>query len=191
MLKTGYFFGRLLFYCVLFVCMQFSSGCAASQQKNVRASTQPSDDWQMYEDCGYEGCEPMVDFLKGPDITFKAEFDEGRNSSFFIIRLNIISLHEKSLQFYPPNVYVILPSGDKLTPKVFTCSNTIWDLSYLRTQPSLLAARSLSQNDCILLFFDHPFRTVESGLVLNVEDAIVSYGKSIGVPLIKFKKKTI
>lgn len=176
---------------VLAVYIIFQSyGCAVSQ-KEIRAfmsdkTGKPG--WQMVEKCGYQGCNPVVDFLTSKDMTIRIECDnDWKTKKYFIIRTFFDSI-SKQVEYNPSTVTVKFKNGTVLKPKAFTCSFTEWDLNYLRSQPSLQEQVSVSKDSCYLLFFDHPALAKGEEIEMNMNNALSSNGKSLDIPLVYFKK---
>jgi hypothetical protein len=162
--------------------------CSASQ-KEIRAYIEPNPHWKIIEVCGYEHCDPMIDILKGKDVAFRVEFDRGNDGEFFIIQTIFTSVNNQ-FEFNPSNVMVKFKNEEILKPKGFTCSRTIWDLQYLRSNTSLRGPIPIKEGDCFVLFFDRPIPQVqvEEELVMNLGEALLENDRSIGVPLIHFRK---
>jgi len=114
------------------------------------------------------------------------EFEMGTEKQFFGILILFGSVKNK-YEFNPSNVMVHF-NAETLKAKGFTCSNTIWDRHYLRSNPPLQGSMPIQEGDCFLLFFDLPVRQVEEQFVMNIDEALTANAKSIGVPLIHFRK---
>lgn len=175
-------------YCLLISISFFSfgTGCAA-RQKEIRAYIEENPIWKMVENCGYENCLPMVDFLTGKDISTRLEFFKDQRNQFFVVHTEFTTVQDK-FEFNPSAVKIKLSNGETLKPKGFTCSQTVFDLHYLRSNPSLQGPMHVREGDCFLLFFDRPVPQVEEELVMNIDEALTANGRSIDVPLIYFRK---
>ncbi len=177
----------------LFVSLFFSSivllqGCSLPvRQKDFRAYADDSSTWKMVEHCGYENCEPIVDFLTSEDLAIRLEFDnDDRTQHFFGIRTSFVPISAQ-YEFNPSTITVKLKNGEVLKPRAFTCAYTIWDLNYLRTTQSLQGSLPVKLNTCYLLFFDHEQLSFTDDADMSINDAITSNGVSLGIPLIHFR----
>lgn len=182
-------FSKHYFFIFITCLVSFSLSCSGPQ-KELRAYIEPNPHWKMVEACGYEGCRPMVDFLKGKDVTFRVEFDRDNEKQFFIVQTMFTSVSNE-FEFNPSNITIMLKNEETLRPKVFTCSHTIWDLHYLRSNSPLQGPVSIKELDCFLLFFDHPAPEVGEELMMNINEALTENGRSIGIPLIHFRKNIV
>ena len=159
-------------------------GCT-THQNEIRAYAVGNLNWKMVEGCGYENCDPMVDYLTGDDTTIRLEFDKMQH--FFVIRITFISNVNRPIVFDPKNLKIMLKDEGILKPRVFSCSYTMWDLDYLRISPSLQNPVNV-KNDCFLLFFDHPGLSLDEEVIMDINSALSSSGKQLVVPLIYFRK---
>jgi len=172
---------------ILLVGFSFFALSCSPVQKEIRAYTDQNPDWKMVENCGYERCYPMVDFLTGQDIALEVIFDENKKQQFFIIRTTFTSVNIQ-FQFNTSNVVVTTENRERLKPKGFTCSYTIANLRYLRSKPFLQGEIPVKPGDCYLLFFDHPAPPKDEELTMDMNEALTANGKPIGMPLIRFRK---
>ncbi|MBI5197067.1 MAG: hypothetical protein HZA19_00495 [Nitrospirae bacterium] len=166
--------------------------------KEIRAYIDRNPNWKIVENCGYENCQPMVDFLTGENITAKIEFFKDNKNLFFDILLNFTNVNE-TFEFNTESIFVRLGNGMNLNPKVFRCGKTKEEIDYLlqpahserdllRLKPSLQGSISIMNLDCFRLFFDYPPPSIEEEIVMNINSALTLKGKPIEVPLIHFRK---
>lgn len=104
-------------FCLLVL---ISSGCARTPQvPESIASIGPSKKWKIEENCGYEGCYPLVDFLKGEGISIRFDLTNTkihRYQSTFSIQLTFLIPIEKNCTYNPPNTQLIYGGRNQIFP---------------------------------------------------------------------------
>ncbi|MBI4825122.1 MAG: hypothetical protein HY807_01680 [Nitrospirae bacterium] len=171
---------------LLFIAML--SGCIRRDHIISRPIINFNPNWTMVEECGYEGCLPMVDFLTSKDMKIRIQsFNHMENIGLFLVTVDFFSKNNSEFSFNHSDVIVKLGDGTVLKPKGFTCSYTRWDLEYLRSAPPLSGSIPISENNCFLLFFDYPSPSVEEEFEMNL-DGLKRNGEAVEVPTVYFKK---
>ena len=166
-------------------------GCAKDHVVS-RPTIENNPNWEMVENCGYEGCTPMVDFLSAKDIRIRIEsFNHLLRPNLFVLRVMFVGtdydeLKSDQYKFNTSDTSMTLMDGTILTPKVFTCSHTIWDKNYLQSTPSMKGRIRLSDNNCFLLYFDSPPPTVNEEFTMAI-NGLTKSGQHVDIPDITFK----
>jgi hypothetical protein len=160
-------------------------GCKIPQ-KEIRAYIDFNPHWKMIENCGYQGCYPMLDFLTGKEATIIFEFD--KNKPYSVIKITFLSLSDKQIIFDPTYVSLTLSNSEVIKVKVFSTLDPTWYLQDISTSPSLKSPISVKEYDNYLIFFDYTTAVLDKELILDIDNSLSSKGKPLGVPLIYFRK---
>ena len=180
---------------LVFLCILSLQGCAASQHE-YRAYTVNNSDWKLLEDCGYESCYPLVDFLTGKDIAIRAVLTKINISGYFVmISITVYNGHRQEIINSSDHLYEIKPSdisieidNKKIAYKVaskpiFYNSNP----SRVLIGPELLDTYRIDKMNNYSFVFEYPI-TQNEDIVMKFNDAFKLNGKKMEVPTIYFKK---
>jgi hypothetical protein len=161
------------------------SGCSV-HKKEFRAYIGSNSDWMMEERCGYEGCYPIVDFLKGKNITIRLELGKDYYNKY-VTMLAVLIPSKDSINFNVNNIYIDM-NNSHLKAKVLNCYSPNRRPNYLWTEPSLSGAVNITEPGCFLLFIDHPTPLTADEVILDFHNAIEVNGDNVNVPIIYFKR---
>jgi hypothetical protein len=179
----NYITHRLLQIIILSViCLQNNS--CATQEKEYRANIYDNSNWSMFEDCGYEGCYPKVDFIKQNGLIIRIELDK-INLSQYIARIMFVT-NNYLLEINPSNISIetdsLLTNSIKLLG-----SNKNRKPDYLLNEQSLSGTYKTNDIQNILVVFN--YSSAKDGMFkLKFNDALMLNGKVIMVPTVYFKK---
>jgi len=155
-----------------------TTGCV--QTKNiVRAFIEPTPGWEMKEFCGYQGCYPMVDALIGNEATIRIEVVEAQE--LYEMRM-MFSYIKQPLVLDTTKVKGIAGSAT-VNAKIFYC-NSPWNYLSKRTALALKHGISITNDECLLLLFDHPAFLTEKKVAMDMSEALLLDGKPLNVPLV-------
>ncbi len=143
----------------------------------------------MMENCGYEGCYPMVDFLTGKHLSIRIQSENHEKSNIFLILTDFMVKGKGYFKLDPSRFVLDLTNGKILIPKVIPCSGTLYDLSYLRSVPGLEGPIVIEdkRGACVRLFFDEPPPTVEETFILRIA-GVTMRGEPVDIPEVIFRK---
>jgi len=150
----------------------------------IRAFIDNNPKWKMLENCGYQGCYPMVDFLTSEVATIRIEYDEGYHKEDFNIKIFISELHQP-LSFNPSKLKARFVNDIELMPKGVRFG---LDKNQMRANPSLQESVLLKKYDGFHLFFDHSALVVGDGFTLDFNNAFTLNGIPVDVPVIYLKR---
>ena len=153
---------------LFFLIPAFLFGCGFTAKPKSVATIRENNDWKIIEDCGYENCYPLVDFITSKDLQVRIEAHNKTNKDFFIITIAFQG-DTKDEYEVDPYGFSLRFKNEKLIPKAFTCSYTIWNRQYLMNTDPLVGIISIKENSCYLLFFDRPPPPVEDNFSFCIE----------------------
>ncbi len=102
------------------------AGCSFTNTPIIfsKPSISESAIWKLTEECGYEGCYPLVDIIKGPDVKIRIEVDNGEGAKgAFIILLVFVTSESNFLTISPSKIYVEFPDGSRFLAKPMKCGS--------------------------------------------------------------------
>ena len=119
---------RTNYYVYLNLCLFviISVGCSFTKTPIVfsKPSISESTIWKLTEECGYEGCYPLVDFIEGPDVRIRIEVSNGKRAKgAFTTTLFFIIAGQDLLTISPSKIYVEFSDGNKFYAKPFKCGS--------------------------------------------------------------------
>jgi hypothetical protein len=170
----------------LSICLISVGVSCAVLQEEYRAHIDSDQHWKMVETCGFEGCYPMVDVLIGNGTRARFDFYKIQRGQLIFVKVTFLAVKE-DLTFDPAKITATLSGQRGLPVKGFRCANIIWDLQVMRHTPSVESPVQVSKNDCYILFIDYQGLTQET-IAMNINSALTLNGRSMGVPVIYFKR---
>lgn len=174
--------------------------------------------WKMLENCGYESCGPMVDFLAADEIQVRVEFDKDSRDKTLGVLSAFFPANE-GFAFDPTIVRFKINNREILTPRVFPCGFTEEEgdkldslfksvradpdrhpdkekpneifLGFLRSRSTYQGAVNLFKYpdfECFWFFFEHPAPEGVEEMIMDMGEGLTQNGKPVKVPMIKFMK---
>jgi hypothetical protein len=178
---------EILIRFIVFFVISIMSGCSVHKNE-FRAYIGSNSDWIMEERCGYEGCYPIVDFLKGKNITIRLELGKDYFNKYFTM-LAVIMPSSESIQFNVDDIDIEM-NNNHFKAKVLNCYSPNRQPNYLWDEHSLSGSVKITEQGCFLLFIDHPTPLTADEVILDFHNAIEVNGNNVNVPLIHFKRNT-
>ena len=161
-------------------------GCIRTDHVISRPTIRDYSGWKMIENCGYEHCDPLVDFLTTEDVSIRIESLNDAPRTIFVIRVLFIPKNRNEVAFNPSVVSVKRADGRTLAAKGLPC-RTIFDISHLRSARPITGPVQIDKLDCFYLFFDSPPPSVEEEFTLKLA-GVIRKGQALEVPDIIFRK---
>jgi hypothetical protein len=198
-----------VFSCILFFMVAFLSACASPHVRYSKPEIEENPFWEIHEECGYENCYPLVDFLVGEGIKIRLEsFNGNLAGDVFEIYIVIITDKKDLYHINPSNIYIKLANNDVIYAKPIDCSRSDEEikvlsskdfnaLDYLRSAKPIIGEVAVSNGDvsgekwhkCIELFFDIIPPPAEEEFYLML-DGLSKNGVKVKVPKIHFMPST-
>lgn len=177
----------LIRFIVIFAAICIMSGCSVNKNE-FRAYIGSNSDWIMEERCGYEGCYPLVDFLKWQNLTIRLELGKDFYNEYFTM-LAVLRPSKESINFNVDNISIDM-NNSRFKAKVLNCYAPNRQPNYLWTEPSLSGSVNITERGCFLLFIDQPTPLTADEVILDFHNAIEVNGNNVNVPIIYFKRNT-
>lgn len=211
-LRSSKKFRALKFY-LLFILgsVPIFVGCAVPQKEFRAHMIEENPNWKMLENCGYESCNPKVDFLAADEIKVRVEFDKDSRDKTLSVLSGFFPANE-GFAFDPTIVRFKINNREIITPRVFPCgfteeevnkldslfksvrgdpnrhpdkekANEIF-LGFLRSRPTYQGAVNLSKHpdfECFLFFFEHPAPEGVEEMIMDMGEGLTQNGKPVKV----------
>ena len=170
---------------IIVFSLAISFGCRELHEAS-RPTTAENPEWKLIEDCGYENCYPLVDYLVGKDIKIRIDPFNEPVVDYFRIPLIFIPNNKNVFTFNPSMTTVTFKNGNKVNAKGFF--RITGGLNYLRSAPSLQGSIPLDKNEVsVNLFFDVPQPSMDEEFILTIKGLSRS-GEPVNVPDLHFRK---
>jgi len=187
-LKNKNYFKKSIYVTLIcIVCLCISCVHPHREYKAYIGNKTPA--WQMIENCGYEGCYPLVDILIGNDMKVRFDFYRIQNGKLIFVKFTFLEVAE-GLSFNPAKISAVLDGKNHLQVRGFKCRDAIWDLRILKSMPAIQTPVKIAKNDCYLIFIDYQ-ELNEELIAMNIDNALTLNKRNINVPIINFKRNPL
>jgi hypothetical protein len=180
---------KLFVICAHLISLLVLSACGTANQSSYGPTIRGASGWNLAQECGYEHCYPLVDFLSREDVSLRIELLWGNREKFpFLILIRFDEKRKGDFTFDASLSTVKFDDGRILQPKGLSCSGTFTNFSYLRSTPGVQGAISAMKSACFYLFFDRPLHRVDEQFTLTLE-GVTKRREPVKIPEIVFRNR--
>ncbi len=181
-------------------------GCVQKSVIYSKPTIDKNNNWEIYDQCGYEGCYPKVDFLEGEGFEMRIEAFNGTDKrNLLSITIDIMTVRKDLFWIEPSKIFIVYkdnviyakPIDCYVDPKnIDKYKSPLFNLKeYYRSSDSIKGCYPINKDSyvkgfngrtCIILFFDISPPSVEEEYDFFIK-GLKKEGKEISVPKITFK----